>query len=817
MVLLLGAWISACASAGAQKAYQPQTLDLTADTASPVLESSVHQPLPEQYIWTSAPAGVKVLCFRKSFTVDRAPAAATLYIAGPGRLRVYLNGALLANYTRDETSKTRPSLLALNIASRLKRGGNTLGIEVSQGPYTSGPDVFRLEKLAVKIVPAGLAETAPPLVISDASWKISTARADGWERPGFDDQSWAAVRAIGSIEGDIDNFQWNNDAEMYRWPGYDGISPFLAHLPTQADAVVSAFQGLGHFDNVGSLTRTGSQVATPRALFTVHLPASSVIAEQYPTLVLDFGRESDGRLEVISDSEAPARIALQYGESLDEAVHEPYLGVNEMYIPPHVTVYGPKSAFRFAQLRFLPAQPGAAPNAQVFRFKTIQLDNIYYPVHYAGSFESSDALVNRIWQVGAYTSHLCMQDDIWDAPKRDRGRWMGDLDVSGRVIDTVFADHFLMQDTMDRLRAAAGNPLDNQVNGIAGYSAFWVMGQADYYRHFGDTKYLHAIAGPLLELLEYMRRDLDERNVYVNRLKHWTFVDWSPGFNGDPPESDRGTQFEFYAAFKDGAWLLREAGNVPAADQFDSLAAAMKQAAQQHLLDQRTNTFGDRYQSNAMAIFAGVADPAQTAAIWDRVFSRPSPYMITPYYNFYVITAMAETGHRSDTLKYIRNYWGSMVETGATSFWEAWDPRWPREHYHRSLQADNSSGYFVSLCHGWSSGATAWLTEQVLGILPAAPGFKKVDIRPDLAGLEWARGAEPTPNGLIKVDLKQAGGLSAAIDLPQGVEADVSLPVTKGVATVEVDGKAVSGAVAEDGTRVVVHLDHAGSYKLQSR
>ena len=41
--------------------------------------------------------------------------------------------------------------------------------------------------------------------------------------------------------------------------------------------------------------------------------------------------------------------------------------------------------------------------------------------------------------------------DIWDAPKRDRGRWMGDLDVSGRTIEDVFDDHFLMEETLDRL------------------------------------------------------------------------------------------------------------------------------------------------------------------------------------------------------------------------------------------------------------------------------------------------------------------------------------------------------------------------------
>ncbi len=59
-------------------------------------------------------------------------------------------------------------------------------------------------------------------------------------------------------------------------------------------------------------------------------------------------------------------------------------------------------------------------------FKSIHAEAIVYPVSYVGSFESSDVQLNRIWETAAYTAHLCMQDDIWDAPKRDRGRWAGD-------------------------------------------------------------------------------------------------------------------------------------------------------------------------------------------------------------------------------------------------------------------------------------------------------------------------------------------------------------------------------------------------------
>ena len=107
--------------------------------------------------------------------------------------------------------------------------------------------------------------------------------------------------------------------------------------------------------------------------------------------------------------------------------------------------FTPYSAFRYAHLLFPSATQGP------LRLR-VTVDHKYYPVQYRGTFDCSDPLLTRIWYTGAYTAHLCMQEDIWDAPKRDRARWIGDLHVSGEVINDVFADRFLMEQTLTRLR-----------------------------------------------------------------------------------------------------------------------------------------------------------------------------------------------------------------------------------------------------------------------------------------------------------------------------------------------------------------------------
>ncbi len=622
---------------------------------------------------------------------------------------------------------------------------------------------------------------------------------------------WKPVQSFGGIESSLEFFQGNEDAGLYRWPGYLGLSRFLAHTTLPVESVDQEFVGRSSYENLDALTHPAA--ASGNRDFTVHLASANVPEGQVPSLLLDFGREVSGRVKFVSDSDSPMQITVQYGESRDEALIQPYLGVDPIMILPHGTAYGPKSAFRFAKIRFV----GGGPT---LRFRSIALDYIYYPVEYRGSFESSDPLLNKIWEVGAYTAHLCMQDDIWDATKRDRRRWAGDLDVSGRVINDVFDDHFLMQDTMTNLLGPA--PIHSHVNGIAGYSAWWINVVTQYYLHTGSLDYLQGLHARLVQLLNYMDTEVDQKNLFADQTHIWAFVDWSAELDGDTPEARRATQFEYYLAYRDAAFLLRQMGDTANAEHYEQRAALLKEAAQKYLLDPSTDSYGTRWQTNAIAVFSGAADPSQYAPIWDHSLSSVGKeytgLFMTPYYNYYIISAMAETDHRAQALDWIRKYWGGMIAEGATSFWEGYYPSWPKHNFHASLQADDGTGYFVSLAHGWSAGPTPWLMEQILGIQPTAGGFSQVTIRPDLAGLAWARGAEPTPHGMLKVDLRQGHGLETAIDLPADEVATVLIPVAHAGQNVLVNGKVADDAKpAEQGTRVAVILREPGHYTLQAQ
>jgi len=815
-LLLLLACAGLAMSARAQDAAVPASLDPAANSKDLTLERTIHQPLPEEFIWR-ADKDDEITAphfFRARVTLKSVPPRDTFYLAGPSRATVFINGVRAGDFALPQDVTGRPRVFQLDAAHLLRAGENVIAVEAT------GQSNRRFQKslgqgvyLLAKLVPAAAQVNRPALLLSGPSWKVTVDAKDGWEKPAFADENWESALSYGAAESNIDFFQWNNDAGLYDWPGYDGISPFLGHVPVIAKTIRDEFAGAGQFSNPDSLT---ASAPAKDAAFTVALPTGAPLDDlEAPSLVLDFGQETTGRIEVTSASDQPIRMTVRYGESYEEAVKKPYLGTATLLVPAHGAAYGPKSSFRFAKLQFF-------GDGTLLRFAAIRMDGIFYPIEYRGSFESSDPVLNRIWQVGAYTAHLCMQDDIWDAPKRDRGRWMGDLDVSGRTIETAFADQFLMEDTIRRL-----NPITEggaEVNNIPGYSAFWVMGLADYYRQTGKLDFVQSLLPNLHALLDYMAGDLEVNNIFADAHKAWPFVDWSADLNGDTAEARRATQFEYYRAFRDAAFLLREAGDSAGADAAEQRAQALRSAAEAALLDTNTGTFGTRWQTNAMAIYSGIASPAETAAIRKQIFSdidagNLPDYDVSPYYGDYILEALAESGDLPGAKNFLRMWWGGMIAEGATSFWEGYDPRWQKTDFHAFLKADNGMGYQVSLAHGWSSGPTSWLTEHILGIQVTSPGYRTVRIEPNLLGLDYAKGAQPTPSGKIEVEFHAANGangMDGTVELPAGTVATVSLPVSGAAAEITVNGKTQSSHWVESSGRSEIELTGPGSFTLHA-
>ena len=147
----------------AQSHHESVRLDSTLDILTPTLESTLHTALPEQYIWggqAGDTSGTAYYYFRKTYSLRRVSPVATLYLAGPNYIRVYINGQLLASGERDAKDRIRPFVLGIDVSGQMRAGRNVIAVVAPQG-----------DRLVMKIVPASLQVMKPAVLVTDATWK----------------------------------------------------------------------------------------------------------------------------------------------------------------------------------------------------------------------------------------------------------------------------------------------------------------------------------------------------------------------------------------------------------------------------------------------------------------------------------------------------------------------------------------------------------------------------------------------------------------------------------------------------------------------
>ena len=488
-------------------------------------------------------------------------------------------------------------------------------------------------------------------------------------------------------------------------------------------------------------------------------------------VLLDFGRELQGGIRIargMNANSGAARFRLVLGESVSEAlsdINDPETTATndhsvrdfEVSVPWLGTVEVGNSGFRFARLELLdyPDEVDIMAVQAISRLRDLP---------YLGSFRCSDERLNQIWQTGAYTVHLCMQDYLWDGIKRDRLVWIGDMHPEVMTIGTVFGDQEVVRRSLDFVREQT--PASDWMNGICSYSLWWLIIHHQLYRWYGDIDYLKAQQPYMTELLRHVMASMDGNR---ENYQEGRFIDWPT--NDKPEVIHAGLQGITVRALDCGAQMAEALGDK--ALQQECLAKA------QELRTYVPDTAGNG-QAAAHLSIAGMLDASEAA----RIILEGGPGQCTSFMGYYLLEALAGAGRYAEAMELISTYWGRMLDLGATTFWEDFnyndsmnaariDEVVPNGKF--DIHADGGAWCYVGLrhsfCHGWASGPTAWLSRHVLGIEPVEAGFGKVRIEPHLGALDWAEGSFPTPYGVIEVRHEKLadGSVKSQVKLPKGM------------------------------------------------
>ncbi len=467
-----------------------------------------------------------------------------------------------------------------------------------------------------------------------------------------------------------------------------------------------------------------------------------------PALLLDFGKEIHGGLQLVTgqmSKQHPVKVRLSFGESASEAMaltdtNDHAMRYFDIELPWLGKIEVGNTGFRFVRIDLLDKDTELL-------LKEVSAIFVYRDIPYLGSFNSSDSMLNKIWMTGAYTVHLNMQDYLWDGIKRDRLVWIGDAHPETSTIAAVFGYNEVVPKTLDFARDITKLP--NYMNGMISYSMWWVLIHRDWYMHNGNLKYLQEQRKYLVGLLEHYMTKIGTDNK--EKLDDGTrFLDWPSSEN--QKGVDAGLQAMLLMTLDAGAELctiLKE----------DVTAKKCREAVSK-LKKYIPDPNGSK-QAAAMLALAGLM-PAEQAN--DKVIAVDGVKKFSTFFGYYMLQAKAKAGDYQGGINTIRNYWGPMIQLGATTFWEDFNIDWipnagridelvkpGQKDIHGDYGDYCYKGFRHSLAHGWASGPTPWLSEHVLGIKSMAPGCKVVKIVPHLGDLSFVEGSFPTPYGVIKV------------------------------------------------------------------
>lgn len=518
------------------------------------------------------------------------------------------------------------------------------------------------------------------------------------------------------------------------------------------------------------------------------------------SLVLDFGEELVGVLTLDVEAETACTVELIEGEDLEEA-----LLLKDPFAPDH-WYHQPRDVLELAA----GVQPARNQGRRAFRYVNIinhgpgllrlrraEMMLEHAPVDDRGWFSCSDPLLNDAWQISRRTIRLCMQGFYEDGIKRDGMLWIGDYRVEFLCGNYLFGDALLGRRSLEMFAQCqhengslsavallAGGHMYPRIKYLgdlatpgglhrwvlANYCADFVSCVWEYVLHTGDTTLAVALDAVVERVLSF----LGQIDVTTTKVAD-TFITDNQVDQENWWGSRSALAYQIAAAFADGAKLADLLG--------DPSRAAAHRAQHRRRLPEAATRFGDPVQAaarddlgagatrswhaHAAAFLAGALTPEQLRAIHpelerDTAVRRP----MAGFMEFHLLQAWFDAGLTREALDEMRSYYGQMLRSGASTTWELVDRRVPG--------IDHIVAAGRSHCHGWSAGPAYHLPAKILGVTPTAPGFREIDLRPDLGGLTWAEGVVPTPRGEIRVAL--TGPATGEVTLPAGITARLQLP-----------------------------------------
>ena len=699
------------------------------------------------------PTSTSAPYLRKTVICSEKPQKAAIFLCGLGFHILYVNGQKVDNRLLAPTVTqfdSHVSYIEYDVLSLFQKGKNAVVVQLGNGLFNCSTSQWGFDKAAWRDYPKLLCDIVidgNTIAQSDSSWRVCDSPVTFNElRHGqyYD----ARLEIPGFAEADFDDSTWKHAA--YSIPPGGKVT-----LETQPSCKV----------------------------MQSYLPVAKYFVSSWET-TYDFGTNLSGWCRIKVKGKAGAMVRVLYSEKID-----PVSGhINPMEISQYFNI-GPFGCFQTDQyiLRGDPDGEIYEPSFTYhgFRYAQVWIDDgaeiqdiraqfVHTAFDTVGTFDSSDALLNKLQRNTLQSFRSNYVGIPTDCPHREKNGWTGDAQIAAETglwnfdLEQSFAHY--PQIVVDTQRP------DGQLPGIAptgGWGFNWGNGPAwdtvlfeypyQVYLFYGKMDLIEKYYDNFKLYLEYCECRSEEY------LLDFGLGDWCHRDRRAITPVEVTSSGYYYQNVRRMVFFAELLGRKEDAYGYQKLAENIRQA------------FVKKF-ANADGSFADGAQTATAAALYFKIIDEKQAVKSVKYLveqvraeqhkaEFGILGAkfvprvLAEYGYADDAFEIITQKefpgWGWQIGKGATSLWENWNGK-------------------DSLNHIMFGDISAWMYQYPGGIraLPDTPGFRKFIIQPSFVKkLDRVTVSYRSSYGKITSQwLRLEHQIRCQMEIPSGCSADIILP-----------------------------------------
>ncbi len=745
--------------------------------------------------------------FRNEFKVQKKIESARLYITGLGYYEAYLNGKKVSSNVLDPGFTTyRKEVLYVvhDITNHLKSGSNAIGVMLGNGWWNPLPFKFfgRWDLRDYQ-------QTGRPCLKAE----IHIRYTDGSTEKKVTDESWKTSPGpivknniyLGEhYDARLEQSNWNVvNTTSHKWKNAVVVEGPSGNLSVQMLPAI-----------------TVSKVLKPVKVWKANTD----------TFLVDMGRNFAGVARIRVRGKKGTKITMRYGEGLMKDGSLNILTTAATQIKKGAISGGPGAPetawqedsytlkgsgdeewsprFTFHGFQFVEVAgwPGTltANDIDGLRMNTDLQEN--------GAFASSNEMFNKLHEAIQWTYLSNVFSVQSDCPGREKMGYGGDMvATSPSFIYNYDMLHFYtkaVRDFANEQRPLGGiteiapfTGIDDRglgdLSGPLGWQLAYPFLQKQLYDFYGDKRIIENQYPAFKKQLNFLITTAP-MNLYS-----WDISDHEAL---DPKPEGLSAAAFYYHHILLGAEFAGILGNSEDSIEYATLAKGIKEniIAKYHV--PATGRFDNATQSAQLfALYYDLApERDKSFDVLSKEFERHKWHISTGIFSTKMMFDVLRENNMNDAAYRIANQkdfpgWGYMLENGATTLWETW--AFPESDPSRN--------------HPMFGSVDEWFFRSLGGINPLAPGFKRIQIKPQPAGdLSWVKTSYNSVHGKIVSDWqKQANGFQMHIVIPTNTRAVVYCPSSVGKPVME-NGKEIKAVRYESGY-AVMELG-SGEYNLSS-